>query len=336
MPRASITDVAKRAGVSKTTVSHVINNTRFVEDGTRRLVLDAIHALNYRPSSIARSLTTNRTNTVGIIASDITNHFFAEIVRGAEDVMGPEGYGLIVCNLDENPERETHYLELLLRQRVDGVIAAAATRRWDEGAEIEAQGTPVVFVDRRFAGMDNDFVGVDNARGAYEAVSHLLGSGHRAIGVVAGFKTLSTMRERLAGVTQALGEHNLALREDWLLESAQRVDDAQKRIAELLARPERPTAIFAATNVLALATLRAIRDVGLRCPQDVALIGFDDHPWATITTPALSVVKQPARELGQAAAHMLCSKINGEPVEQPTVILPCSLVLRESCCLNHA
>jgi LacI family transcriptional regulator len=335
MPRASITDVARRAGVSKSTVSHVVNNTRFVEEDTRRLVLDAIRDLNYRPSSVARSLTTNRTGTVGIIASDITNNFFAEIVRGVEDILGPAGYGLILCNLDEKSEREKHYLELLSRQRVEGVIAAAATQHWDDSAEIEAQGTPIVFVDRKFAGMDSAFVGVDNIGGAYAAASHLLSAGHHALGVVTGFKTLSTMCERLDGVTKALNEHSLDLRQDWVLEGAQRSDEVRQSIVELLSKPDRPTAIFATTNVLTLATLLALRDLGLRCPQDVALIGFDDHPWAVVTTPAISVVRQPTRELGREAAKMLCSKINGDPVEQTTVLLPCSLVLRGSCCPTH-
>jgi DNA-binding LacI/PurR family transcriptional regulator len=336
MPRATIKDVALRAGVSTTTVSHVINDTRFVEEQTRQLVLDAIRHLNYRPSMIARSLTTNRTGTVGIIASDVTNYFFAEIIRGAEDVLGPSSYGLIVCNLDEKPEREIHYLELLLRQRVDGIIAAAATTRWHDFGLIEAQGTPIVFVDRTFDGMNSPFVGVDNFGGAYEATSHLLSAGHRRIGVVTGFRSLSTMRERLAGADQALDEQHLELRRDWMVECPQDAAYGRQAVVTLLSEPDHPRAIFATTNVMTLATLAAIRDLGLRCPQDIALIGFDDHPWAEVTNPAISVVRQPSRELGRVAARMLCSRINNEPVEQSTTMLSCELVLRGSCCPFHS
>lgn len=335
MPRATIKDVALRAGVSTATVSHVINSTRFVEEQTRQLVLNAIKDLHYQPSMIARSLTTNRTGTVGIIASDVTNFFFAEIIRGTEDVLGPAGYGLIVCNLDEKPEREIHYRELLLRQRVDGIIAAAVTTRWHDFDLVEAQGTPVVFVDRRFEGMHSPFVGVDNFGGTYAAVCHLLSAGHSEIGVVTGFKSLSTMRERLAAITQALNERDLDLRRDWVVECAQDAEDARQAVRTLLSKADHPKAIFAATNVMTLATLASIRDLGLRCPEDVALIGFDDHPWAQVTNPAISVVRQPARDLGRVAAKMLCSRIDNDPIEQSTVLLACELVVRESCCPVH-
>jgi DNA-binding LacI/PurR family transcriptional regulator len=244
MPRATIKGVAQRAGVSTTRVSHVINSTRFVEEQTRQLVLDAIKDLHYRPSMIARSLTTNRTGTVGIIASDVTNLFFAEIIRGAEDVLGPANYGLIVCNLDEKPEREIHHLELLMRQRVDGIIAAAVTTRWHDFSLIETQGTPMVYVDRAFEGMHSPFGGVDNFGGAYAATCHLLRAGHSDIGVVTGFKSLSTMRQRLAGITQALKEQDLDLRPDWVVECAQDAEDARQAVVTLLSKADRPNAIF--------------------------------------------------------------------------------------------
>ena len=185
MRRPTINDVAKRAGVSKATVSHVINNTRFVEEETRQRVLQAIAELGYRPSSVARSLTTKRTETIGVIISDASNYFFGEVLLGIEDVLRPANYGLIVCNTAEILEREAHYLDLLLRQRVDGIIAAATSQRWDILAQAEVQHTPIVFVDRSFEGLGGPFVGVDNKGGAYLGTRHLIEFGHRQIGILA-------------------------------------------------------------------------------------------------------------------------------------------------------
>ena len=204
MKRATITDVAKLAGVSKSTVSHVINSTRFVEEETKQRVLGVIADLGYYPSLVARSLTTDRTGTIGVIVSDATNSFFGDVLRGIEDILQPLNYSLVVCNTDEILERENHYIDLLLRQRVDGIIAAATSQKWEVLNRAPIQHTPVIFLDRAYEGLEGPFVGVDNQGGAYLGVKHLIDCGHREIGILAGFQRLSTMRERLAGYWQAL------------------------------------------------------------------------------------------------------------------------------------
>ena len=333
MKRPTMRDVAERAGVSKTTVSHVINETRFVEEETRQRVLQAIAELGYRPSVIARSLTTNRTQTVGVIVSDSSNYFFAEILRGIEDVLRPEGYALLVCNTAEILERESHYLDLLLRQQVDGIIAAATSQRWDILSEAEIADTPVVFLDREFEGLCGPFVGVDNTRGAYLGTTHLIECGHHRIGILAGFQRLSTMRERLAGFRQTLQEHSIPLNEEWVITSPLSIDAGQETMRQILTLPGHPTAVFASNNLLSLGALLAINEMGLRCPEKIALVGFDDHPWAAISDPPLTVVRQPAQQLGQVAAQMLITLINGEQLPAPRVILDCKLILRQSHCL---
>jgi len=331
MKRPTMSDVAARAGVSKTTVSHVLNNTRFVEEKTRQQVLQAIAELGYRPSTIARSLTTNRTQTVGVIVSDVSNYFFAEILRGIEDVLMPESYGLVVCNTAETLEREGHYLDLLLRQRVDGVIDAATSQKWNILTEFGTHQIPVVFLDRVFEGMEGPFVGVDNIRGAYLGASHLIACGHRRIGILAGFQRLSTMRERLAGFRRALQEHSIALPEEWIVTSLLSVKGGWEAMRQILTLPDRPTAVFISNNLLSLGALSALKELGLRCPEDVALIGFDDHPWAAVSDPPLTVVRQPAQRLGQVAAGILLNLIKNEPVEESHVLLNCELVIRHSC-----
>lgn len=332
MKRPTITDVARRAGVSKTTVSHVINQTRFVEEETRQRVLKAIQELNYRPSSVARSLTTNRTETIGVIISDASNHFFGEMLLEIEDVLRPAGYGLIVCNTAEILEREAHYLDLLLRQQVDGIIAAATSQRWDILALAEFQHTPVVYLDRYFEGLEGPFVGVDNQEGAYLGTRHLIEWGHRRIGILAGFQRLSTMRERLAGFHQALQDHDIPLPEEWVVTSPLSVEAGHEAMRHILTLPERPTAVFLSNNLLSLGALLAMRELDLRCPEGVSVVGFDDHPWAAVAEPPLTVVRQPTQELGQVAARMLIDLINAEQSSETRVLLECQLVVRQSCC----
>jgi LacI family transcriptional regulator len=325
-------DVAEQAGVSKTTVSHVINDTRFVEEETKQRVLQAIAELGYRPSTVARSLTTNRTDTVGVIVSDISNYFFGEVLLGVEDVLRPLDYALNICNTAEILEREAHYLDLLMRQRVDGIIAAAASQRWDILGEIETHRIPVVFLDRCFEGLDRPFVGVDNRQGAYLGTRHVIECGHHRIGILAGFQRLTTMRERLAGFCQALEEYDILLPQEWVVTSPLSVAAGRTAMQQLLTLPERPTAVFLNNNLLCLGALLAMRDLGLLCPEGVSVVCFDDHPWAAVSEPPLTVVRQPAQQLGQVAAEMLLSLINGEQPPQTRVLLECELIIRQSCC----
>jgi len=328
--RPTMRDVAELAGVSKTTVSHVINNTRFVEETTRWRVLEAIRELGYRPSAVARSLTTNRTETVGAIVSDSSNYFFAEVLRGIEGVLRPENYALVVCNTAEILETEAHYLDILMRQRVDGIIAAATSRRWDELSEVETRQIPVVFVDRMFDHLDGPFVGVDNRKGAYMGATHLIDCGHRQIGILAGFQRLSTMRERLDGFRQALCEFEVPLPEEWVVASPLSIEGGREAMRKLMTLPERPTAVFINNNLLTVGALLALKEVGLHCPEDVGLVGFDDHPWAAVSDPPLTVVRQPAEKLGRVAAQMLLELIHGQEVSTPRVIMECDLIVRES------
>ena len=332
MKRPTMADVAARAGVSKTTVSHVINNTRHVEEDTKQRVLQAIDELGYRPSAAARSLTTNRTETIGVIVSDSSNYFFAEVLRGIEDVLRLENYALLVCNTAEILEREEHYLDILIRQRVDGIIAAATSRKWETLNQIEALHIPIVFVDRLFEGLNAPYVGVDNAKGAGLGAAYLAECGHTEIGILAGFERLSTMRERLEGFKGALQERDILLPEEWVVPSPLTIQGGCDAMKQLLCLPHRPTAVFINNNLLALGALLALKDLGLHCPEDVSLVGFDDHPWAAVSDPPLTVVRQPAEQLGRTAAEILLALLQGEQVENPDVWLECELVERGSCC----
>ena len=328
--KVTINDIANQAGVSKSTVSHVINNTRFVEETTRQKVLRIIQTTGYQPSLTARSLTTNRTETIGVILSDITSQFFIDVVRGIEEITRPACYSLIVCDTDESREDEDHYLSLLVRQRVDGIIAAAAHKNWDVFNLAAKTQIPIVFVDRKFEGMEGPFVGADNFKGAAEAARHLIERGHRRIGVISGPLDLSTMGERLAGFQQTLFSNGINLTDQHILKVPTRTEEGRLAAIQLLSLAERPTAIFTNNYFHTLGALLAIKELELKCPGEIALVGFDDHPWAAVSDPPLTVVRQPGKKMGQRAANILLGLINGEtpPMENP--LMQCELIIRKS------
>lgn len=324
-------DVAERAGVSKATVSHVINETRFVEDGTKERVRDAIRALGYRPNTAARSLTTQRTRIIGLIVSDVTNTFFAELMRGIEDVLVANGYSLMVCNTNEVLEREEYYIDILLRQGVDGIIAAATSQDWDALNEAAKLNIPIVMLDRTFENADCPYVGVNNSHGAYLGARHLIERGYREIGILSGFQRLSTMRERLAGFEQALAEAELPLRPAWCIDSPLTIEDGKRAMSELMSQAEKPHAVFISNNLLCLGALMGLRELNLSCPEDVAIVGFDDHPWAQVSQPPLTVVRQPTHAIGETAARKVLKALNDSEAEIPSALFNCQLVIRNSC-----
>lgn len=351
MARVSSKDVAKRAGVSIATVSHVINDTRFVSDETRAKVLEAIEALNYRPNAIARGLVTNSTHKIGLVISDITNPFFTAVARGVEDEISSHQYNTIFCNTDEIPEREENYLHLLATQQVDGLIIAPTGVRCETLLTLAESGIPIVLLDRKTPELEAPLVGVNNEEGAHQAIQHLINLGHRRIAYLMGIEAVSTQIDRLNGWKRALQEANLPVEDELIVRADPRfygvlpsgsgfsVRSAPHRqslpsaidvLRDLLKPPQRPSALFVASNQLTLGALYAFRDSGLRCPDDISLVSFDDHDWAPLFNPPLTVVRQPTYRLGQTAARLLMQMINGEAVHTPA-LLPVELVIRESC-----
>jgi len=330
LKQSTMKDVADLAGVSKTTVSHVINVSRFVEEETRQKVLKAIQELKYIPSAAARSLTTKRTGTVGIVISDCSNPFFGELLLSIEEVLRPQNYALIICNTAETLEYEAHYLDLLLNQRVDGIIAAATSQPWVELSRAEIQQTSVVFVDRAYDNFDGYYVGVDNCAGAYLGTQHLIQQGYRKIGVLAGMDRLSTMRERLDGCCQALKDAGIQINSDWFIRSQLSLEGGRQAMREFLNLSDRPEALFINNNLLALGALLEMGDRNSDLRNELGLVAFDDHPWAAVSSPALTVIRQPTKQIGQAAAEMILSLIKEEPVPDKRVIFPCELIERQS------
>jgi len=352
MVRVRIQDVAERAGVSTATVSHVINQTRFVSDETRLKVLEAIEELNYQPSAIARGLATNSTQTIGLVISDIANPFFTAVARGVEDEINQHGFHTIFSNTDEDPDREDEYLRLLFARQIDGLIIAPTGVPSDRLIRMAEAEIPIVLLDRNMPGLDAPLVSVDNEGGAYMATRYLIELGHRRIAVLMGLETISTQVARLNGYKRALAEAGLPL-EDALVVHAdprmavnqfgngialpptfltnnQMTPAAFYALQGLLDLPQRPTAIFVANNQMTLGTFYALKERGLSCPGDISLISFDDHDWATLFAPPLTVVRQPTYQLGQMAARLLIKLMDHQDFEIPSPV-SVELIIRESC-----
>jgi len=308
---ATIRDVAKKAGVSVATVSHVINGTRKVAPETEARVRRAMEELGYQPNAIAQSLRKRTTYAVGILVSDITNSFFATLVRGAEDAALEAGYSVIVCNSDEDPQKEDMYIRALWRRRIDGMLIAP-TRDGTSPAlqELVQRKLPFVFVDRKAKGIEADAVLSDNIGGAYLATKHLIERGHKRIGIVLGIPGATTTEERLLGYRQALEEAGIPFSEDLVVWGGYRMEGGCKACAQLLSLSDPPTAIFSTNNLMTVGVLQELSYRGIKIPEEVAVVGFDDLEWAEIVYPPLTVVAQRPYEIGYQAFKILLRRLN--------------------------
>jgi DNA-binding LacI/PurR family transcriptional regulator len=327
----TIKDVANKAGVSVATVSRVLNNQPTVSPELRSRVLEAVEELGYRRDRVARSLRVKRSQIIGLIISDIRNAFFTAVARGVEDVAYQHGYSLVLCNTDEDPAKERLYVDTILAQRVAGAILSPVAEVGNYCSVLLERGIPVVSMDRRMLDLDVDTVVVTNFEGAYQAVSHLVRQGHRRIGFIGGILQATTGRERFEAYKQALTDHGIDLEDDLMTIGDSMQESGYRLASRLLGMEEPPTAIFAANNRMTLGGLDAIQERGLHIPQDVALVGFDDMPWAELLDPPLTVVAQPTYDLGQIAADMLIARISDPDRPVQEITLDTTLVVRQSC-----
>jgi len=324
-------DVARRAGVSTATVSRALTGSTHVSPQLQQRVLRAVEELNYRPSRVARSLRTRTSRILGVIVSDIRNPFFTSLVRGIEDIAHASEYSLILCNSDEDPAKEELYIHVLSAEKVAGAIVVPIREDSTACNTLIENGIPIVAVDRRLEHVNADTVMLDNVQGAYMAVSHLVQEGCSRIGLIGGPLHTTTGKERLEGYKKALAHHGIELDEDLIKIGNYKQVSGYNLACELLRMDDAPTAIFAANNMMTLGALQAIHDQGLSIPQDIALVGFGDMPWAEVLNPALTAVAQPTYELGCTAANVLLRRIAHRNLETVEIRLDPVLVVRESC-----
>src|SRR5438132_1305381 len=295
----------------------------------RRRVLPAVERLEYRPSAIARGLRLRRTRTLAMLVPDITNPFFPAIIRGAEEAARERGYELVLCNTDDEAEREKASLRVLRERQADGLLIATSRMADATLASVRRERFPFVLVNRGSRVPEDPAVEVDNARAAAEIVAHLVHLGHKRIAHIAGPLNTTTGAERAAGYRDALRAHGLTADVTLTAEAAAYSDDAGYAAAKHLLGAA-PTAIFAANDLLALGALRAARESGVRVPSDLSLVGVNDIPMVALLDPPLTTARVPQREMGAIAAQMLIGLIEREPMAERRVLLDTKLVVRGS------
>jgi LacI family transcriptional regulator len=307
---ATIKDVAAVAGVSFTTVSHVVNNSRPVSADVRTKVERAIRELNYVPSAVARSLKARSTATIGLLMPNGTNPYFAELARGVEDGCAQKGYCVFFCNSDDDPAKQRSYLRVLQEKRIDGLIVASAGEDAVLAATLADTREPVVIVDRNIEGLEADLVQIDHERGAWLATRHLMELGHSRIGCISGPITTAVSAMRVHGFLRAMSGRGIDIAPGAIVESDFSGTGGYRAAAQLF-DTLRPTAIFACNDMMAIGALRAAAERGLSVPHDVSIIGFDDIEFGHFTWPTLSTVGQSVRALGELAALTLIARISG-------------------------
>lgn len=329
----NLTDVAKRARVSIATASRVINGSEKVVPKTRDAVLNAVKELGYMPNRVARHLRqkNGRRGLLGLILPDIQNPFNAEIARGIEDVAYANQFAVLLCNSDENLKKESFYIDVMRAESVDGVILPPIQESDAAVLKLIDRGMPVVVVDRSLKSTEVDTVEIDNFLGAYEAVGHLIKLGHKRIAFIGGPTNISTSRERRRGYMEAHQQANLPIDKKLILTGNYKQESGRALTYQMLDLPKPPTALFVTNGPMSMGALEVIHRRNLKVPDDLAMIGFDDLPWAEALDPPLSVVRQPTYEMGKAAAEMLLKRLNEPTLPFALLRLRPQLILRKSC-----
>ena len=326
----TIREVAKKAGVSSATVSHVANNTRFVSEDVRERVKTAMRELNYRPNALARSLRRGETHTLGLILPDSSNPFFAEVGHAIESEAFALGYSVILCNTDNDENKERIYTEVLENKQLDGIIFVGAGENRESISQIVKNGLPLVVVDREMGNLELDTVTTENYQGGLLATQHLISLGHKVIGCITGPSNITPSADRVTGYRAALQQAGIPIEESLIARGDFHASSGYSAALQLLAHNPRPTAIFVCNDIMAIGALRAAAQLSLSVPENIAIVGFDDIELASYTTPALTTIAQPKQEIGQLAVKLIFERMGNPSLQPRRIILSTQLVIRES------
>ena len=327
---ATIKDVAKMAGVSTTTVSHVINKTRFVAQETESLVLQAIKDLNYSPSAVARSLKVNTTKSIGMIVTTSEAPYFAEIIHAVEEHCYRQGYSLFLCNTQNNSEKIKNHLEMLAKKRVDGILVMCSEYLPDSLNLLHSfENIPMVVMDWG-PNVHTDIILDNSFDGGYLATKHLIENGHKYIGIIAGELTKTTAKTRYEGFIHAMKEAGLTVNPNWVMEGFFEPEDGYECMNKILSQDNLPTAVFCCNDVMALGAISAIGEKSLRVPEDISIIGYDNIHASRFYSPPLTTVHQSKSRLGVQAVNLLFERINHKSDQKEKIEIHPELVVRKS------
>ena len=327
---ATMKQVAEKARVSTTTVSHVINNTRVVSEDARERVLSVIQELRYIPSAVARSLKNDKTQTLGMMIPNNSNPYFAEVIQGIEDESFRLGYNIILCNSYDDPKKQAAYTRVLMEKRIDGLILVSSGIDLELTQLLADEAIPKVLVDREVPGVAADFIEADHEQGGYLATKYLLDLGHRRIACVSGPKTLLPSGDRVSGYLRALKEAGIEPDSDYLAHSDFTSQGGFSAFQQLLALPHPPTAIFASNDLMAIGGLCAAQQAGMRIPEELSVVGYDDIALASFSTPPLTTIAQPKYEIGVLTARVLVNRIVNAELPFRREMLQTELIMRQS------
>lgn len=326
----SIAEVARAAGVSVSTVSHVVNGTRYVSPDTAKLVNDAIARIGYLPNTLARSLKLASSSSVGLAISALSNPYFSDIICAVEAECARLGLMVFLADTQDNPDKELAVIRALHQRRVDGIIFAPSAEPARALDYLLHRGPPCVLIDR-MADPRFDQIGVDNAKAMDTLVQHVTAMGHRDIAFVAGQSGFATTVERIAGFHAALKSRDIDVPSDFIVTGSASTASAAAAAHRLLSQARPPTAIVTGNNLATIGVMRAVREMGLRVPGDLSLVGIDDFEWADLFEPQLTLVEQPCSELGRQAAALLIERIASPSGARQSVRLAAKLQTRASC-----
>lgn len=328
MKKVTIKDIAKVAGVSTATVSRALFETGYVKEETKKKILEISEKLGYKIEEKKQKKTL--TKVVGVIVTDVTNPFFTQVVRGIEDTLNNLGYSLILCNSDENIEKEKKYLKVLEGKKVDGIILTPAGGTHKHILKYLKKNIPIVLLDRLIEEVELDAVIVDNLNGAYEGVKHLIQQGYRNIGIITGPLNVMTARERLEGYKKALEEAGIPVKEDFIENGEYTLNGGYKAVKKLLSKRE-IDALFISNNVMTVGALIAISELNINIPEDIGIVGFDDIELAPLLKCPLTTISQPTYLIGVNSAQVLIRRLQGKGrKEREIVVLKPQLIIRES------
>jgi LacI family purine nucleotide synthesis repressor len=328
---ATIKDVARLAGVSTTTVSHVINKTRFVAEGTQEKVMAAVKSLNYAPSAVARSLKCNTTRTIGMLVTQSTNPFFSEVIDGVESYCYRQGYTLILCNTGGLEEKQRDYIRMLAEKRVDGILVVCSDLTQELLEMLDShQDIPKVIMDWGPKSSQADKIIDNSEEGGYIATKYLIDHGHRKIACLSGQFSKAACQERILGFRRAMAEINEVPNEDWILEGNFECDTAVLAADKLLAMDEIPTAVFCFNDTMALGLMSRLQQRGIRIPEDMSVIGYDNIEISEYFSPPLTTIHQPKRRVGKNAFEILLERIKNKEHDRRTFEMHPELVVRDT------
>ncbi len=325
-----IKDVADAAGVSTATVSRVLANKPHVRQEVKARVMKVVRKLNYRPNRVARSLRSQKSTIIGLIVSDIENPFFQQVGRAVEDAAHEQGYSVMLCNNDEDPDKEQRYLNLIRDENLAGIILSPTRQTADNFSATSELNIPMVVIDRRVSNAEVDNIVIDNVQAAHTITTHLIEHGHRRIGAIFGTGS-TTGRERREGLVAALKDHNIQQSSDLIKYTNPREEDGFNTTIKLLQLSEPPDAIFTSNSLLAAGALRALRESNKAIPEEIAFASFDETTWAKLVVPALTVIEQPTYEIGRTATELLIKRIQDPTRSTREVTLKSKLIVRQSC-----